>query len=263
MSERSGSIAFDRAAEYYDRTRELSAPAMDAPMRMLRRELEGRGRVLEIGIGTGRIALPLAAAGVPLAGVDLSVPMVRRLVAKAGGRPPFPLAIADATALPFRAGVFGGAYVAHVLHLIQAWRDAVREMVRVVRAGGVVLADTGGEPGPQGKVHARFAREAGVMRRQIGLASSEVGRWDELMAGLGARRRLLPQVVDERQITLEEFVRSIERGEYSWTWPVPEESLRKAAAATREWATTQFGPLDRTSQSRGVLRWRAYDLPAG
>jgi len=47
--------------------------------------LAGDGRALELGIGTGRIALPLAARGVPVHGIELSGAMVRRLRAKPGG----------------------------------------------------------------------------------------------------------------------------------------------------------------------------------
>jgi SAM-dependent methyltransferase len=47
--------------------------------------LAGRGRALELGIGTGRIALPLARRGVEVHGVDLSRAMVARLRAKPGG----------------------------------------------------------------------------------------------------------------------------------------------------------------------------------
>src|SRR5205823_1609919 len=48
-------------------------------------ELAGSGRALELGIGTGRIALPLAQRGVPVHGIDLSRAMVARLRAKPGG----------------------------------------------------------------------------------------------------------------------------------------------------------------------------------
>src|SRR5256714_11281342 len=48
-------------------------------------ELGGTGRALELGIGTGRIALPLAQRGVPVHGIDLSRSMVARLRAKPGG----------------------------------------------------------------------------------------------------------------------------------------------------------------------------------
>ncbi len=47
--------------------------------------LAGGGRVLELGIGTGRIALPLAARGVEIHGVDASDAMVAELRAKPGG----------------------------------------------------------------------------------------------------------------------------------------------------------------------------------
>ena len=48
-------------------------------------ELAGEGAALELGIGTGRIALPLAARGVRVVGIDLSEAMVERLRAKPGG----------------------------------------------------------------------------------------------------------------------------------------------------------------------------------
>jgi SAM-dependent methyltransferase len=48
-------------------------------------ELAGGGRALELGVGTGRIALPLAARGVEVHGIDLSSAMVSRLRAKPGG----------------------------------------------------------------------------------------------------------------------------------------------------------------------------------
>ncbi len=47
--------------------------------------LAGGGRALELGIGTGRIAIPLAARGVEIHGIDLSEAMVARLRAKPGG----------------------------------------------------------------------------------------------------------------------------------------------------------------------------------
>src|SRR3989449_9497063 len=48
-------------------------------------ELVGSGRALELGIGTGRVALPLAQRGVPVHGIELSNAMVDRLRAKPGG----------------------------------------------------------------------------------------------------------------------------------------------------------------------------------
>ena len=57
-------------------------------------ELAGDGPALEFAIGTGRIALPLAARGVPVHGIDLSGAMVERLRAKPGGEA-MPVALGD------------------------------------------------------------------------------------------------------------------------------------------------------------------------
>lgn len=57
---------------------------VDGPVAALA-TLAGPGPVLELGVGTGRLALPLAARGVAVSGVDASAAMVARLRAKPGG----------------------------------------------------------------------------------------------------------------------------------------------------------------------------------
>jgi SAM-dependent methyltransferase len=47
-------------------------------------DLAGDGAALELGVGTGRVAIPLAQRGVPVHGIDLSEAMVARLREKAG-----------------------------------------------------------------------------------------------------------------------------------------------------------------------------------
>lgn len=75
----------EELASVYDRTYDAEADAaVVAPMVELLQELAGGGRALELAVGTGRIALPLAAAGVPVAGIELSGPMAERLRAKPG-----------------------------------------------------------------------------------------------------------------------------------------------------------------------------------
>jgi len=60
------------------------AEATDAAVARLA-ELAGAGPALELGIGTGRVALPLMARGVPVSGIDVSEAMVAQLRAKPGG----------------------------------------------------------------------------------------------------------------------------------------------------------------------------------
>jgi ubiquinone/menaquinone biosynthesis C-methylase UbiE len=85
------SVNFDRAAAYYDATRALPAGTMDRLTAMLAAELGGRQPCLEVGVGTGRIALPLRRRGITLAGIDISGAMLRRVAVNAGGRSPVPL----------------------------------------------------------------------------------------------------------------------------------------------------------------------------
>jgi SAM-dependent methyltransferase len=72
------------AAGYDESTAEMFAADRLDPAVELLAELAGSGRALELGIGTGRIALPLAARGVPVHGIDLSAAMIARLRAKPG-----------------------------------------------------------------------------------------------------------------------------------------------------------------------------------
>ncbi len=75
----------ERVAARYDETSaEMFDPAVVEPVVDFLVELAGSGRALELGIGTGRIALPLARRGVPVHGIDLSKAMVERLRAKPG-----------------------------------------------------------------------------------------------------------------------------------------------------------------------------------
>ena len=73
------------AARYDESAAEMFDPAVVEPVVDFLVELAGSGRALELGIGTGRIALPLAQRGVPVHGIELSKAMVARLRAKPGG----------------------------------------------------------------------------------------------------------------------------------------------------------------------------------
>ena len=73
------------AARYDESSAEMFAPAVVDPVIDFLVEIAGSGRALELGIGTGRIAFPLAKQGVPVHGIELSKAMVARLRAKPGG----------------------------------------------------------------------------------------------------------------------------------------------------------------------------------
>jgi SAM-dependent methyltransferase len=77
FGERVASVYDERAANMFD-------PPVVGPVVALLADFAGDGGALEFGIGTGRIALPLAERGVRVAGIDSSEPMLARLRAKPG-----------------------------------------------------------------------------------------------------------------------------------------------------------------------------------
>ena len=85
MDDVDGHFGESVAASYDEESAEMSTPDAVDPAVELLAGLAGGGRALELGIGTGRIALPLARRGVPVHGIDLSRAMVARLRAKPGG----------------------------------------------------------------------------------------------------------------------------------------------------------------------------------
>jgi ubiquinone/menaquinone biosynthesis C-methylase UbiE len=259
------SVNFDRAAEYYDATRALPADSMDALTAMLAAELDGHQPCLEIGVGTGRIALPLRDRGISLAGMDIAGAMLRRLVANAGDRGPVPLLQADATRLPLAAASFGSVLAVHVLHLIPDWRVALDEALRVVRPGGAVVASFPGgarSAGPADAVPWReplreTLRQHGLVRTQQGARNAEdVARY----LGARATARQLPPMTISETVTLRQTLDSLEGQIFSWTWPYTQEQVRAAGAEIRDWAARENVPLDTGFEARSDIRWWAFDL---
>jgi SAM-dependent methyltransferase len=116
-----------------------------APLR-----LQAGARVLETGCGTCRDTVQLASRAARVVATDRSADMIR------GGRAAMAdsvhvervrFCVSDATALPFKAGVFDAAYHFGGLNLFSDIRRSLAEMARVVKPGGrVVVGDEGVAP---------------------------------------------------------------------------------------------------------------------
>lgn len=96
----------DRWADVYDE--HFASRGADDTVEFLA-GLAGGGPVLELAVGTGRVALPLAARGIGVEGVDASEEMVRRLRAKPGGES-VPVTIGDLADVPV-SGPFALVYL--------------------------------------------------------------------------------------------------------------------------------------------------------
>ncbi|MER7053566.1 class I SAM-dependent methyltransferase [Streptomyces sp. NPDC000351] len=85
MPDEDGYFGETVAARYDESAADMFTPDAVDPAVDLLAGLAGDGRALEFGIGTGRLALPLADRGVPVHGIDMSRAMTSRLSAKPGG----------------------------------------------------------------------------------------------------------------------------------------------------------------------------------
>jgi ubiquinone/menaquinone biosynthesis C-methylase UbiE len=234
------SVAFDRAAGFYDQTRGLRPEVSELVADRIEEIAGPAARLLEIGVGTGRVALPLHARGRQITGIDLSLPMLDRYRAKAAaaGLPPPRVLQADAGRLPFRDACVDVVLEVHVLHLVADWERALDEVRRVLAPAGLLLHAGGGA----------YERGSGSPRDQV------IGRFDELafagdgtpkvvgashrqaldaLAAMGARVEELAPVTWEEQETYAEALRWVEERVFSSHWRLPDHRWRSAAAQVR------------------------------
>jgi SAM-dependent methyltransferase len=92
--------------------------------------------VLEVGVGTGLVAMALAGLGLPVLGLDISAEMLGRAYERLGPR----LVRGDARHLPVRAASVDAVVFPISLHVVGGVPAAFAEAARVVRPGGRVIA---------------------------------------------------------------------------------------------------------------------------
>lgn len=125
---------FDSIAPVYDETRR----AIDEEtLRGLAGMLTAHHcwSVLEIGVGTGRVSLPLSKEGVMTSGVDVSRKMLERAMSKGVSD----VVQADGSSTPFRGRSFDAVLLAHVFHIIENSEGVLMEGARVSRVGVFAL----------------------------------------------------------------------------------------------------------------------------
>jgi SAM-dependent methyltransferase len=250
------SVSFDRAAAYYDETRVTDPGSLRVIVDLLEATMPGRGPVLEFGVGTGQLAIPLAARGVPVIGLDLSADMMAALRAKTSSPPP--LLQGDATHLPIADLALGGAYARWVLHLIPDWMQVLRELDRTVVPDGVVAIEPGGFSGPFREIYLRYKEILRDAVETVGLPAVDRDvRLDEAFATVGWVLEQQVPVRYARTSTLRELFDDTPTKRWSWTWRVPDDELARATQEVRAWARDRFGALDRPIPPLEVT-WRVY-----
>ncbi len=126
-------------AAAYDRTRSSPREVQEfwLPAAGLQADLMPGSRILDIGCGTGRLAVPLSAR-CRVVGLDVSREM---LEAGRGKGSPAAFVLGDAVRLPFRDRSFDVALAVMVLHLLPDFRAGVREMSRCATRSVIATID--------------------------------------------------------------------------------------------------------------------------
>ena len=256
------SVIFDRAVSFYDRTRGLpqQAEAWLAQVVAEQAPLPAGSRVLEIGVGTGRIALPLMGARrYQYTGVDLSREMMAALQTKAP-RAPITLAQSDIARLPFVADTFDAVVAVHVFHLVSAWRQAMDEVVRVLHPAGLLL---------HGRNQAAEASPLEALRNQLHNAAKDRGerRADHFLEPEQIRAELAARFGPARELatpywqatrTPAEILDSFATRCWSSTWHLSDATIEAVVTEGRRWALDQFGSLNTPVQEEQRFVWHVY-----
>jgi len=250
------SRSFDRAADYYDQTRDLPEPVATYGIPALLNFIASNGKILDVGTGTGRISVPLLRLGADVIGVDLSLNMMAKLREK---YPSPRLAQADASRLPFRSQQFDAVLTMHVMHLVAPWREALREYCRVLKPEGVYIDSTQwhDQASPLRRIRDQWHQliEAqGAQWRRPGAQSSA-----EISAELIAMNAQVEEVEVLRYYstgTPREALDQIHSRVCSDAWDVPNEVFEAAFNEITAWTKREFKHVDEpiSTERRFVLR---------
>ncbi len=254
------SIAFDRAADVYEATRGFPPGIGEQVAEAALEFIPPGARALEIGVGTGRIARPLAARGVRLVGVDLSRKMLAELRRRVTESAP-ELVEADATRLPLASASFDAALSVHVFHLIPDWQAALAELRRVLKPGGVYLNGYDWRPGdsPSARLFSRWRKIVSAH----GFPGEAPGARDfadvkQFLLDSGAR--LEERFTGEWAVTrtVAHALETIEHRTWSSTWGVPDDFFPRCLAELRDWALAEFGSLETAFTVTHKFCWQAF-----
>ena len=237
-------VTFDQAVSYYDNTRGyptgIPAQIRDA----IRQHTQAKDvtRFLELGVGTGLIALPFLEAADPYVGVDVSVPMMQQVQVKFPNQPS--LIQADMTrSIPLPDNAFDVVMAIRVMHVLDNWQAAIAEARRVLHPTGYILIahDVSlGEGGPASLVHGQWD----VILEKLGISENSIrpGLWltDEMILDHLRYTGATTQIVDlvEYQSTPLSIRMMAERHKQRWysrDWELSEAIHAKAVKHLDYW----------------------------
>jgi SAM-dependent methyltransferase len=204
-------------------------------------------RIIEIGVGTGRIAIPLAERGVRVTGIDISSKMLARLREK---RTDIGVMLAEASRPPLRDSTFDGALFVHILHLVPDPEATLRATLRLVRPGGVII-----ESRDDRRESVREEADRVINGVVLELSGIELSGWApythgtalfrEIMEGAGAEVTHVPLAQWSSLTRGRVMLERLARRDYSSSWQIPESLLPQVLERAAPLLDQLYGGLDR------------------
>jgi len=234
-------IPFDRVADLYDKSRGLPPRVMKQTVEVLAREMKGSGRILDVGVGTGRFAEPLQESGFEVVGIDIARGMMR----KAKHKGVVDLVLGDICFLPFRDSSFDAALSVHVLHLISDWQATLREICRVTKDGFFSVVHVPSRS-PVSQAYEDLAEEKGYTVGYVGRAEGQL-------------KDIIKPAKDVRAVSMvakaDEYLTYLRRRAYSRQWRLPEDvDAEVVQELTRRFAGQEY------NFEIHIVKWQIHDL---
>lgn len=217
-------------------------------------------RILDVGAGTGRIAIPLASLGCHVVALDPARPMLEELAKKSSSLA-LPCVIGEGARLPCAPAIFDVVVIARLLYLTADWKDVLREAVRVLRPGGRLLHEwSNGEADEEWvqireKIRAMFEHEGVAQPFHPGVRTEE--EVESFLRGEGMTATAEVRLGPGQPLTVAMFLQRLVDGECSYTWAVPPEIAKRCVPELQAWAAGRFD-LNREVPMPREIVWRMY-----
>jgi ubiquinone/menaquinone biosynthesis C-methylase UbiE len=231
---------FDRISQIYDETRQpLKEAAVDKIKNVLLRD--NCGSIIEVGVGTGRVAKPLQERGFEIVGLDVS----KGMLLKAREKGVLRLILADADFLPLGEKSFDAAILAHVLQIFKNPAEVFGKIVGVVKKEVVALVRKrddalAGDTGDESVIRQVFEKVSAQMGCALPTCRGEWRRKEsEFLAAFPPTEFITIQ--DELiETTVDERLSFFEKRPFRYCVEVPDEVFHKVIQEVRSSMDTKM-----------------------
>jgi ubiquinone/menaquinone biosynthesis C-methylase UbiE len=254
-------LYYNEIAAIYDTTRSLPSTVSQQVTATILRLVTAipQTSFLELGIGTGIIAIPIIQQGYSYTGIDISAEMMAQIHQKLDVLPAnLKLIQADASLLDFADRTFDVVLMRHVIHLIPDWRLLLSEIRRVLKPNGFYLYCES----PWTPHQTRFEEQwKTILRQQPGyqtpsFENSDRGSQEKVIEWLqtqGAQIEISIAAQWQVEETVGDRLAIYETRDHGSCWSIPDADFPQAMQMFRTWCQQHYGSENTVMASTGTF----------